>query len=157
MLVRIDLDGSPLDDGPQAPSSERLVHCAIYRGNAAIGAVVHSHAPNATTLALAELPFLPISTEAAFIGEIPRVPFMMPGTPDLARAVAKALEGGAAALLQNHGLVVAAADLRRAADLTAIIESTSEKILACHVLGKAPPVLPPDLVTELRSLGEMLG
>ncbi len=156
MLVRIDLDGRPLDDGPYAPSSERLIHCAIYRGNATVGAVVHSHAPSATTLALAELPFSPISTEAAFIGEIPRVPFMMPGTPDLARAVARALEGATAALLQNHGLVVAAADLRRAADITAIIETTSEKILACHAVGKTPPVLPPDLVTELRSLGEML-
>jgi autoinducer 2 (AI-2) kinase len=156
MLVRIDFEGSPLDESPYAPSSERLIHAAIYRGNAAVGAVVHAHAPAATTLALAGLPFSPISTEAAMIGEIPRVPFMMPGTPDLARAVASALEGATAALLQNHGLVVAGADLRRAADLTAIVEATSQKILACRAVGRTPPVLPPDLVSELRSLGELL-
>jgi autoinducer 2 (AI-2) kinase len=156
MLVRVDLEGNPVDDTGYAPSSERMIHCAIYRQNPNVQAVIHSHAPKATTLALAELPFLPISTEAAFIGELPRVPFIMPGTPDLADAVARAVKDAPAALLQNHGLIVGAGSLRHAADMTMIIESTCEKILACYAVGKPPPVLPPDLVTALRSLDMML-
>lgn len=31
ILVRIDLDGNTLDSGTLAPSSERLMHCAVYR------------------------------------------------------------------------------------------------------------------------------
>jgi autoinducer 2 (AI-2) kinase len=156
MLVRIDRDGNPVGDSPYAPSSERMIHSAIFRLRPDVGAVIHTHAPRATILALAELPFLPISTEAAFIGELPRVPFLMPGSPDFAEAVAHALEKRPAALLQNHGLIVAGADLRRTADLTLIIEDTCDKLLACHALGRTPPVLPPELVATLQSLEEMI-
>jgi len=156
MLVRIDLEGNPLDPGSRAPSSERLIHSMILRDDPRVHAVVHSHAPEATTLALAELAFLPISTEAAFIGEIPRVPFMMPGTPDLAAAVAAAMKGARAVLMQNHGLVVASGDLHQAVTITRVIEETAHKIVTCHALGRTPPVLPEELVRSLQELGEMM-
>ena len=38
-----------------------------------VQAVVHCHAPQATILVNADLPFLPISTEAAFLAEIGRL------------------------------------------------------------------------------------
>jgi autoinducer 2 (AI-2) kinase len=156
MLVRVDLEGNPIGDSPYAPSSERMLHCAMYRNNSNVGAVIHSHAPKATILGLAGLPFLPISTEAAFIGEIPRVPFIMPGTAELADAVGAAAKNTLAVLMQNHGLIVGGANLRHAIDLTLIIEQTAEKLIACHMLGKTPPVLPDEIVSMLRSLGEMV-
>ena len=80
MLVRVDFEGNPIGDSPYARRASACCTAAIYRNNPSVGAVIHSHAPKATILGLAGLPFLPISTEAAFIGEIPRVPFIMPGT-----------------------------------------------------------------------------
>ena len=156
MLVRVDLEGNPIGDSPYAPSSERMLHCAVYRSNPSVGAVIHSHAPKATILALAGLPFLPISTEAAFIGEIPRVPFIMPGTGELADAVGAAAKGAPAVILQNHGLIVGGPNLRHATDITLIIEQTADKLIACHTLGKTPPVLPDEIVATLRSLGEII-
>jgi autoinducer 2 (AI-2) kinase len=156
MLVRIDLEGNPIGDAPFAPSSERMLHCAVYRANPTVGAVIHSHAPKATILGLAGLPFLPISTEAAFIGEIPRVPFIMPGTGELADAVGRAAVDAPAVIMQNHGLIVGGPNLRHAADMTLIIEQTADKLIACHALGKTPPVLPEALVSTLKSLGEMV-
>jgi hypothetical protein len=37
-----------------------------------------------------------------------------------------------------------------------IIEQTADKLIACHMLGKTPPVLPDEIVSTLRSLGEMV-
>ncbi len=156
MLVRVDLEGEPLDDDSPAPSSERLMHCTVFRDRPDVHAVIHSHAPKTIALGLAGLPFLPISTEAAFFGEIPRVEFRMPGTEELAEAVAAVIGNGAAVMLLNHGLLVAGSSLRRAVDLTHIVEETSMAILDCHAVGRAPPVLPDDVLEMLRELGELI-
>ena len=156
MLVRIDLEGNPIGNFPYAPSSERLLHCAVYRNNPKMGAVIHSHAPKATILGLTGLPFLPISTEAAFIGEIPRVPFIMPGTSELADIVGAAVKDAPAVIMQNHGLIVGGPNLRHTIDMTFIIERTADALITCHALGKTPSVLPDEIVTALRSLGLMI-
>ncbi|MGH7337237.1 MAG: class II aldolase/adducin family protein, partial [Myxococcota bacterium] len=106
VLVRIDLDGKSLDEGSRSPSSEWSMHTQILKKKPEAKAVIHAHAPFATTLANAGLPFLPISTEAAFFGDIPRVPFIMPGTDALAEAVSDAMKDNWAVLMVNHGLVV---------------------------------------------------
>jgi autoinducer 2 (AI-2) kinase len=155
-LVRLDLAGTPLDTGAPSPSSERLMHCAIYRARPEAGAVVHAHAPHATILANSGLPFLPISTEAAFFGDIPRVPFIMPGTEELARAVGEAARTSWAVLLVNHGLIVAGRTLRRAADMAEIVDRTAEVILGCYAVERPPSTLPEAVVRALAEMGEML-
>ena len=156
LMTRIDLAGRPLDPDARAPSSERLIHCAIYAARPEAGAVIHAHAPHATILANTDLPFLPISTEAAFFGNIPRVPFIMPGTEGLAKAVGEAAQGDWAVLMKNHGLIVAGRSLRRAADSVEIIERTAEVILGCYAVGREPPVLPEDAVRTLRKMGDLV-
>jgi autoinducer 2 (AI-2) kinase len=156
MLVRLDLDGNPLDAGALSPSSERLMHCSIYKVRSDAGAVIHAHAPNATILADTGIPFLPISTEAAFFGDIPRVPFIMPGTEELAEKVADGARQNWAVLMENHGLIVAGRSLRRAADMVEIIERTAEIIIACHALGKKPSLLPDEVVQMLQKMGDLM-
>lgn len=156
-MVRINMQGEPLDQDALPPSSEFLVHTEILRLRPDLNAVVHTHATWATLLAFTETPFLPVTSEAAYVGEIPRVPFIMPGTLELGVAVASALgDKGVAVLMQNHGLVVAGSTLRRAASVTAVIERCSELILRCLMLGKRPPVIPEVLASQLRTKGEMM-
>jgi len=155
-MVRIDFEGNALDAGALAPSSERSLHTEIYRARPEVRAIIHAHAPYATILGLSGLPFSPITTDAAFFKEMPLVPFIMPGTQELALAVVKALGQNPACILRNHGLVVAASSLRRAANLVEAIERTAQLIWGCYAVGKKPPTLPKEIVRMLGEMGEMM-
>jgi len=156
MLVRVDREGRPAYGGQRAPSSEWLIHAAILRARPDVTAVVHCHAPKATTLVNCDLPFLPISTESAFLARTGRIPFIMPGTDALAAALVAALGQGWAVLMKNHGLLVAARSLRRAADITQIVERTADILLGCHAVGRTPPVLPAEIVEALASKRDLM-
>lgn len=156
IMVRMDAHGEPAPGSRGTPSSESKIHAAILRARPDLSAVVHCHPPHATILVNSDLPFLPISTEAAFLAEIGRIPFVMPGTDALADAIVNALGTGWAVLMQNHGLIVAARSLRRAADITQIIERTAEIIVGCYAVGRPPPVLPEALVKELSKKADLM-
>jgi ribulose-5-phosphate 4-epimerase/fuculose-1-phosphate aldolase len=155
-MVRIDLRGEPAAGEQGLPSSESKIHAALLAARPDLQAVVHCHAPKATILVNAELPFLPVSTESAFLVHLGRIPFVMPGTDALAEALVAALGNGHGVLMQNHGLIVAARSLRRAADITQIIERTAEIIIGCYALGRKPPVLPDEIVKELSQKPDLM-
>ncbi len=156
ILVRIGMDGRALEPGGRSPSSEALMHTAVLAARPDAQAVIHCHAPWATILANTGLPFLPISTEAAFLVNIGRIPFVMPGTQELADAIVAAMGKGWAVLMQNHGLLVAGRTLRRAADMCEIIERTAQVIIGCHSVGREPPVLPEKTVKMLAQYGDLM-
>lgn len=156
ILVRIDMDGRAVDEGARSPSSESLMHTAVLKARPEVQAVIHCHAAHATILANTGLPFLPISTEAAFFVDIGRIPFVMPGTQELADAVVEAMGAGWAVLMQNHGLLVAGRSLRRAADMCEIIERTAQVIIGCYSVGKEPPTLPDETVKMLSKYADLM-
>lgn len=155
IMVRIDRHGERCSE-TGTPSSEVKIHAALLAARPDLNAVVHCHAPKATILVNADLPFLPISTESAFLVGLGRIPFVMPGTDALAEALVGALGQGWGVLMKNHGVIVGARSLRRAADITQIIERTAEIIIGCYALGQKPPVLPDEVVKELSRKPDLM-
>ena len=157
-MVRIDLEGKTVGGATElSASSEKNVHTAIYKARPDISAVIHSHATKSTLMGLAGLKFTPVSSDAAFFGEVPVVPFMIPGTPELGDMVAEAMgEEKAVCIMQNHGLVVAGTSLRRASDMTDCVEITAAKILEAKAMGVELAVISGKDLEELTELGKML-
>jgi L-fuculose-phosphate aldolase len=104
------------------PSSEAGLHRAVYAATGA-GAVVHSHAHYATIVGtlVDELPAIHYAI-AAFGGPVRVARYETFGSAELAGAVAEALDGRTAALMANHGAVVAGRDIRQAVALAVQLE-----------------------------------
>jgi L-fuculose-phosphate aldolase len=132
--------------GELQPTSEVDLHLGIYQRYDA-GAVVHTHAPMSTTLACSvdEVPC--IHYQMLSLGGAIRVaPYHTFGTPELAQAVADALEGRRAALMGNHGAVTYGNDLDAAVEATQLLE------WACGVYWRAHLMGTPRILTEEQQL-----
>ena len=156
-MVLIDQHGKPLISGQKAPSSEKSFHTQILQKKPEANAVIHAHAPFATILANTGIPFLPISSEAAFFGgDIARVPYMTPGSDELAAAVSELMIDDWAVFMVNHGVVCAGRSLRKACDMIQIIDRTAEVILGCMATGKEPTLLPQSAINKFKEIGDIL-
>ena len=112
-ILLCDMDGRKIR-GRGESSSEVHVHLAAYRNREDIHAVVHAHPPVATAFTfagLADVLRAPIVPEViAQIGPIPCVPYIQPGTRELAEAVGKAFRECDIVLMAQHGAATVAKD-----------------------------------------------
>lgn len=124
-------------DGPKKPSSEWRFHRDILRARPDINAVVHTHAPWCTVLAVAHKPIPAIHYMiAAFGGADVRVcDYARYGTAELSQHILKAMEGRNGCLMANHGMVVGGADLTRAMWLAGELEALAHQYYHALTIG----------------------
>ena len=141
-LVLLGLDGVPLKKGQRIPSSEWHFHAAIYAARPDAGAIVHAHAPFATTLAIhgRDIPAVHYMVAAAGGDSIRCARYATFGTPALARNALAALEGRKACLLAHHGLIAFGQELGDAFKRALEVEELAEQYWRALQLG-TPPVL----------------
>jgi L-fuculose-phosphate aldolase len=134
-VVVVNLDGEPVH-GEYAPTSEIDLHLGAYRRHQA-GAVVHAHSPVSTALAcvLDELPLIHYQM-LALGGPIRVARYATFGTPELARLTLDALEGRAAALMANHGMIAVGPDLDTAVDNGLLLEWACELYWRAAAVGR---------------------
>ena len=134
-VIVVNLDGEPVH-GEYAPTSEIDLHLGAYRRHQA-GAVVHAHSPVSTALAcvLDELPLIHYQM-LALGGPIRVAPYATFGTPELARLTLDALEGRAAALMANHGMIAVGPDLDAAVDNALLLEWACELYWRAAAVGR---------------------
>ena len=138
----VGLDGKQVAGG-LAPTSELGLHLGIY-GRYGSRAVVHTHAPMATTLGLVldELPC--VHYEMLGLGGAVRVaPYATFSSAELAEAVLDALADRTAALMANHGAVTHGPDLAAAVRAMRLLEWACALYWRAATIG-TPRTLDPD-------------
>lgn len=143
-----------------SPSSERLMHLAIYRHVPMAKAVVHAHPPNAIAWSLArpewkELPIASLPEIILAAGSIPIVPYVQPGTHEMGEALLPFLPSCRILILARHGVVCWGESLEEAADGIERVEQVCHILKLAHELGGAT-ALPPSEVTALQALRAQL-
>jgi L-fuculose-phosphate aldolase len=148
-LVVVDADGAVLQakEG-RAPSTEMNLHLSCYRAFDDIGSVIHSHPVWATMFAISHQPIPAVIDEFAVYcgGEVRCADYAASGTPDVGNNAVKALEGRAAALIANHGLVAVGPRPDKALHVTALVERTAQIVWGARALGGPVPI--PDDVNQ---------
>lgn len=115
MIITLDMDGKKID-GIGKPFSEIQLHLAAYRSRPDISAVVHAHPPYATARGLVNEALRPSLPEAivSIGGNIPVVPYAMPGAPENNELIANALAETDVLMLQGNGVLSVGSDIEQA-------------------------------------------
>jgi L-fuculose-phosphate aldolase len=109
------------------PSSELGVHLEIYRGRPQTQAVVHTHPPSLIALFLTGGTLdLPLFESRMYAKKMTRVPFLEPGSAELAQAVGQAARDAEAVFMDRHGLVCRGENVVQALALSEELESLAE-------------------------------
>jgi L-fuculose-phosphate aldolase len=148
-LALVTPDGKPL--GEQKPSSEIELHLRAYRERPDVLAVIHAHPIAATAFAVAgrSIPANVLVEVDMILGDVPLIPFAVPGTPTMGDMIAPYLPGRRAFLLQAHGAVTMGESLASAFIWMETLERCSRILLRAAAVGGAKP-MPPDMVRWLE-------
>ncbi|HAE60716.1 MAG TPA: class II aldolase [Eubacteriaceae bacterium] len=127
----VDLEANVIESlAGLKPTSELLVHLALYKKRPDINAVAHTHSRFATSFAIVNKPIPAIVYECAILGlkegYVPVAEYGRPGTVDLADKVAKAAEIADLILMESHGAVAVDKDPKEALLKANYVEELAE-------------------------------
>jgi L-fuculose-phosphate aldolase len=154
-VVVINEEAEPVN-GEGVPSSESLLHLAVYEARPDVGAVIHTHSVWASALAVAGLSIPPLIDEQVFLlgGEVSVADYAAPMSEELARNAVDALGERRAALLRNHGVIGAGRDLPQAVEVVEQVERLAQTLVIARLAG-TPEALPVDAIETARQLYRM--
>ena len=137
LIARIPLDQGGVWEGPSKPSSEWRFHLDLFRARPELGAIVHTHAPFSTVLAIARRPIPAVHYMIAAFGgpDIRCGDYATFGTAELSCHVVAAMEGRNGCLMANHGMLVAGPNLRRTTWLAHELEALAHQHYHALLIG----------------------
>jgi len=138
----------------KVPTCESVFHLGILKTRAEMNVVLHFQSPFATAIACGDpenINFNVIIEVPLYIGTPVTVPYLPPGSEELAQAVIDAFKDSQAnmAVLKNHGLVTAGKDFNDAIQKAVFFE------LACRIVSTNPQATTLDAaaIKQLRKIG----
>ncbi|RLC81279.1 MAG: class II aldolase/adducin family protein [Chloroflexi bacterium] len=124
-------------DGARTPSIEKIMHVAVYNARSDVYAVIHTHPLYSTVLGVngMELPgisedFVQIVGDKIICSE-----YALPGSPELAENVVKAMGSRNAVLLPNHGTLCVSEDIGQALTICHVVEKTAYIYIMAQSIG----------------------
>lgn len=137
LIARMGLGGDGDWEGPKKPSSEWRFHRDLLRARADVAAVVHTHAPFSTILAIARRPIPAIHYMIAAFGgaDIRCAGYATYGTAELSAEVVAAMQGRNGCLMANHGMLVAGPNLTRTTWLAHELEALAHQYYHALLIG----------------------
>lgn len=145
-------DEAVLND--RKPSVESRFHAGILRDRPEVEAVLHFQSPAATAIGCLDataIDFTVVPEVPFYIGEVQVVPYIQPGTPELADAVIASLREHNVAILSNHGQVACGKTWRDALQKAVFFEMTCRILLE---VGDRARRLPPEATAILAATGQ---
>jgi L-ribulose-5-phosphate 4-epimerase len=154
-VVVVDFEIEPVE-GDGIPSSESLLHAAIYRARPDAGAVIHTHSVYASAFAVAgrAIPAVLDEQVVALGGAVEVAEYGASASEDLAERAVAALGDRAAVLLRNHGVAGIGTDLEEACAVVELVERVARVHALATVLGGARE-LPADVVAAEAAIYRM--
>lgn len=142
MLVEIAVDTGKVVRGDLKPSVDLPHHLYLYRNDATIGGVVHTHSNYATAFAAIHEPIPLCLTAIAdeFGGEIPCAPFAECNDEDIGRLILKHRTKAPSILLANHGVFAWGKDAKSALKAAIMTEDVAKTVHLAKQLGE-PQIL----------------
>jgi ribulose-5-phosphate 4-epimerase/fuculose-1-phosphate aldolase len=153
----IDLDLNPIE-GSLPPSIEAAMHVGVYQHRSDVNAVIHTHQPFASTLAIINKPipalFDEITVEIGHAVDI--IPYAFSGSPELVNNVVGKLGNACHCyLIQNHGALCLGADMQRTMKNSELLENVAQIYYHALATGEEIQKLPPsaiDYFADMRKL-----
>jgi L-fuculose-phosphate aldolase len=142
-LALVYFDGQ--SEGPYAPSSEWQIHRDLLQARADLNAIIHTHAPYCTTLAVLDRDIPPFHYMVAKAGghDIRVAPYATYGTAALSQYALQAMEDRKACLLSHHGMMATGSTLDAALKLTVEVEELARIYWQALQIAE-PSLLPPE-------------
>lgn len=136
------------------PSMESVFHLGIMRNRPDVNVVLHFQSPYATLLACSKDRPESINVTAEvplYVGRvIPQIPFLRPGSPELAEAVVEAMKTRNTIQLLKHGQVVVGKDFNDAYQRAMFFEMACRLTYQALQAGKEPDVLTEEEIDALE-------
>ena len=154
-IVVVDRDLMTVE-GDLVPSSESLLHAAVYDARRDVGGIVHTHAVYSSAVAVAGREIPPIVDEmvVALGGAVRVSEYAPPASEEVAEQVLSALGNRDAALIRNHG-AIAVGESPDAALNAAILVERAAKILVLSAIMGGAATLPEEVVEAEIAIFEM--
>lgn len=151
-LDEVELDDVvSIDETDVVLHLETVLHEGVYRARPDVGSVIHGHPPYATALSATNVELVPLTHDGILFADgVGRY-----GEPDLiveqqqGDAVAAALGGRRAVLLENHGVLIAGKDVPWAVLTAATLERAAELQSIASSFGEVRPI-PDQLAKDLQ-------